>query len=86
MDKGRKKEKHTTDNLRGILRGSAFQSGCTVALVTKLDHEKPSVAVWTSLRITAAEQTPPDGTYQLEVHGRTFDVTRMDGKWPTLQL
>jgi hypothetical protein len=86
MDKGKKKEKHTTDNLRGVLRGDAYQSDCTVVLVTRLDHAKPSVAVWTSLRITAAEQTPPDGTYQLEVHGRTFDVERLGGKWPTLQL
>ena len=51
MEKG-KKEKHTTDHLRGTLRGNDFESDCTVALVTKLDHEKPTVAVWTSLRIT----------------------------------
>ncbi len=85
MEKG-KKEKHTTDHLRGTLRGNDFESDCTVALVTKLDHEKPTVAVWTSLRILAAAQTPPDGTYRLEVHGRTFDVKRVGGKWPTLHL
>ena len=77
MDRA-KKEKHTTDQLRGVLRGDAFESDCTVALVTKLDHEKPTVAVWTSLRITAATQTPPDGTYRLEVHGRTF---RREARW-----
>lgn len=81
-----KKEKHTTDHLRGILRGEAFESDCTVALVTKLDLGRPTVAVWTSLRITAATQTPPDGTYRLEVHGRIFDVKRVGGKWPTLNL
>ncbi len=85
MERG-KKEKHTTDLLRGVLRGDTFDSDCTVALVTKLDHEKPTVAVWTSLRITAAAQTPPDGTYRLEVHGRTFNVKRVGGKWPTLHL
>ena len=81
-----KKEKHTTDHQKGVLRGNEFESDCTVALVTKLNHEKPSVAVWTSLRITAAAQTPPDGVYRLEVHGRTFDVERVGGKWPTLEL
>jgi hypothetical protein len=85
MERG-KKEKHTTDNLRGVLRGEAFESDCTVALVTKLEHGKPAVAVWTSLRITAASQTPPDGSYRLEVHGRIFDVQRVGGKWPTLNL
>ena len=53
MEKG-KKEKQTTDNLRGILRGDDFEGDCTVALVTKLDHARPSVSVWTSLRITEA--------------------------------
>lgn len=82
----RKKEQHTTDHLQGVLRGESFQSDCTVALVTRLNHEKPTVAVWTSLRITAAAQTPPDGTYSLEVHGRTFDVQRVGGRWPTIEL
>ncbi len=82
----RKKEQNTTDHLRGVLRGNAFESDCTVALVTRLNHEKPSVSVWTSLRITGASQTPPDGTYRLEVHGRVFDVKLINGKWPTLEL
>jgi hypothetical protein len=81
-----KKEKQTTDHLRGVLRGDAYESDCTVALVTRLDHERPTVAVWTSLRITAASQPPPDGTYRLEVHGRIFNVNRVGGKWPTLNL
>jgi hypothetical protein len=85
MERG-KKEKQTTDNLRGVLRGEAFESDCTVALVTQLDHGSPTVAVWTSLRITAASQTPPDGTYRLEVHGRIFNVKRVGGKWPILNL
>lgn len=85
MERG-KKEKHTTDHLRGVLRGDAFESDCVVALVTKLNHERPSVAVWTSLRITSATQNPPDGTYRLEVHGRTFNVQREGGKWSTLNL
>ena len=82
----RKKEQHTTDHLRGILRGNAFESDCTVALITKLNHEKPSVAVWTSLRITGSTQMPPDGTYRLEVHGRVFNVKLVGGQWPTLKL
>lgn len=82
----RKREQHTTDTLRGIIRGESFQSACTVALSTKLNHEKPNVAVWTNLRITAAEQTPPDGTYQLEVHGRMFDLHRVGGQWATISL
>jgi hypothetical protein len=81
-----KREKQTTDHLRGVLRGDAFETECVVALVTKLNHEKPSVAVWTSLRITSASQNPPDGTYRLEVHGRTFNVQRVNGKWPTVDL
>lgn len=85
MEKG-KKERHTTDHLRGVLRGESFESDCTVALITKLTHDSPAVAVWTSLRITAATQTPPDGTYRLEVHGRMFNVTRTAGKWSTLHL
>jgi hypothetical protein len=85
MERG-KKVQYTTDHLRGVVRGNAFESECTVALVTKLTHDSPAVAVWTSLRITGASQTPPDGTYRLEVHGRTFDVHRVDGKWPTLHL
>jgi hypothetical protein len=85
MEKG-KKVQFTTDHLRGVVRGNAFESDCTVALVTKLTHDSPAVAVWTSLRITAASQTPPDGTYRLEVHGRTFNVQRVDGKWSTLNL
>ena len=85
MERG-KKERNTTDHLRGVLRGDAFESDCVVALVTKLNHESPSVAVWTSLRITSATQNVPDGTYRLEVHGRTFNVQRVNGKWPTLDL
>ena len=85
MEKGKKKVQYTTDHLRGVVRGNSFESDCTVALVTKLTHDS-AVAVWTSLRITGASQTPPDGSYRLEVHGRTFNVQRVDGKWPTLQL
>ena len=84
MEKG-KKVQYTTDHLRGVVRGNAFESDCTVALVTRLTHGS-TVAVWTSLRITAASQTPPDGAYRLEVHGRTFDLQRVDGKWPTVHL
>ena len=86
MERGKKKEQHTTDQLRGVIRGEAFVTDCTVALSTKLTHDSPAVSVWTSLRITSAAQTPPDGKYLLEVHGRTFDVTRIGGKWPTLHL
>ncbi len=82
----RKTEQQTTDHLPGVLRGRAFESDCTVALVTRLNHEKPAVSVWTSLRITAASQTPPDGNYRLEVHGRVFSVKRVGGKWSTLNL
>lgn len=86
MEKGKKKEQYTTDRLPGVIRGDAFVADCTVALSTRLTHESPAVAVWTSLRIMAASQTPPDGKYRLEVHGRTFDITRVGGKWPTLHL
>ncbi len=82
----RKREQYTTDHLQGVLRGESLESGCTVALVTKLNHEKPTVAVWTSLRILDAARTIPDGSYRLEVHGRTFEVSRIGGKWPTIQL
>ncbi|HTM16240.1 MAG TPA: hypothetical protein VL135_05030 [Terracidiphilus sp.] len=51
-----------------------------------MNHEKPHVAVWTSLRITAAAQTPPDGIYRLEVHGRMFNVRRVGGQWAAIQL
>ena len=82
----RKKEQNTTDHLQVVFRGESFQSDCTVALVTKLNHEKPTVAVWTSLRITGAAETPPDGIYRLEVHGRMFNVSRVGGQWATIQL
>ena len=82
----RKREQYTTDHLRGVIRGESFQSDCTVALSTKLNHETPNVAVWTSLRITAAAQSPPDGVYKLEVHGRMFDVRRVGGQWAAIQL
>ena len=82
----RRREQHTTDHLQGIIRGEAFQTDCTLALSTKLNHDKPNVAVWTSLRITAAAQTPPDGIYRLEVHGRMFNVRRVGGQWAAIQL
>ena len=82
----RKREQHTTDHLRGVIRGDSFQSDCTVALSTKLTHERPNVAVWTSLRITAASEAPRDGTYKLEVHGRMFDLQRVGGQWATINL
>jgi hypothetical protein len=82
----RKREQNTTDHLRGVIRGDSFQSECTVALITKLNHETPNVAVWTSLRITAALQTPPDGIYRLEVHGRMFNVRRVGGQWAAIEL
>jgi hypothetical protein len=75
-----------TNVLVGVLRGDAFECKCTVALVTHLTPKSPSVAVWTSIRITAAEQTPPDGSYRLVVHGRTFKINRAGGKWPILNL
>ena len=56
MERG-KKEKHTTDHLPGVLRGEAFETQCVVALVTKLNHDRPSVAVWTSLSITSATRS-----------------------------
>ena len=74
-----------TDVLPGVLHGDSFESNCTVALVTKLTHESPKVEVWTSIRITSVDKTPPDGIYRLVVHGRTFNVQRAGGKWPTLK-
>ncbi len=74
-----------TDFLPGVLRGEGFECKCTVALVTKLTR-KTGVDVRTNLRITSAEQTPPDGTYQLDVNGRIFKVRRQGGKWPILPL
>ena len=81
MKQGRGK----TDILQGVLKGDAFECNCTVALVTKLSHDSPTVAVWTSIRITSAEKTPPDGSYLLHVHGRTFNIRRSGGRWPTLR-
>jgi hypothetical protein len=81
-----KKEREKTNLLPGVLRGNAFECNCTVALVTKLNHESPSVAVWTSIKITTAEQPLPDGAYHLDVHGRIFNVNRENGKWATLKL
>jgi hypothetical protein len=81
----RREGRGKTDILPGVLQGDSFESNCTVALVTKVTHESPTVAVWTSIRITAVEKTPPDGAYRLVVHGRTFNVRRTGGKWPTLK-
>jgi hypothetical protein len=85
MKKRKKKVRYTTDHLRGIVRGDAFESDCAVTLVTKLTYDS-AVGVWASLRITAENAAPPDGIYRLEVHGRTFNVHRVGGKWPTLHL
>jgi hypothetical protein len=75
-----------TNFLQGELRGDSFECKCTVALITRLMHKSPSVAVWTCLRITSAEKTPPDGAYRLKVHGRVFKIDRDGGKWPTVML
>jgi hypothetical protein len=75
-----------TNVLAGVLRGDSFECKCTVALETRLTQSSPSVGVWTSIRITSAEKTPPDGTYRLDVHGRVFKIDRAGGKWETLIL
>jgi len=74
-----------TDLLPGVIRGGGFECNCTVALVTKLTPGA-SVDVRTSLRITATEQTPPDGAYNLDVLGRIFKVKRENSKWSSLPL
>ena len=80
------KGKDRTDLFQGILRGDAIQCKCTVALVTRFTPGKSGNAVWTSLRIDSADQSPPDGIYHLDVRGRMFKVRREAGKWPILQL
>jgi len=77
-----------TDVFPGILRGDgdAVQYKCTVALVTKLTRGTSATAVFTSLSIDSADQSPPDGNYRLDVRGRIFKVRREGGKWPILQL
>jgi hypothetical protein len=81
-----KEAREKTNLLPGVLRGEAFECKCTVALVTKLTLDSPSVAVWTKIRIASAEKNPPNGQYLLDVHGRVFKIQREDGKWPTLTL
>jgi len=82
----KKDSRQKTDVLQGVLRGDGFECKCTAALVTRLTQTSPSVGVWTSISITSAEKTPPDGNYRLEVKGRVFPIDRADGKWETLKL
>jgi hypothetical protein len=83
-----KKGTDKTDSFPGILRedGGAVELKCTVALVTKVTPGRSANAVFTSLRIDSAEQSPPDGIYRLNVRGRVFRVRREGGKWPLLRL
>ena len=74
-----------TNFLPGVLRGEGFLCKCKVGLVTKLTRGT-GVDVRTSLQITTAEQTPPDGTYDLNISGRIFKVRRQGGIWPSLPL
>jgi len=80
------RERQKTNVLAGVVRGEAFECKCTVALVTRLTQTSPNVGVWTSIRITSSEKTPPDGTYCLDVHGRIFQIDCAGGKWATLVL
>jgi hypothetical protein len=80
-----KKSRDKTDFLPGVLRARGFECNCTVALVTRLTPGT-NVDVRTSLRITATEQSPPDGAYNLDVLGRVFEVERVDSKWSSLPL
>jgi hypothetical protein len=82
MTKGTNK----TDVFPGFLQGDAVQCKCTVSLVTRLTRGKSAHAVFTSLRIDSADQSPPDGIYRLDVRGRIFKVRREGGKWPILHL
>jgi hypothetical protein len=75
-----------TDFLSGVLRGDAFQCRCKVALVTNLVPAPPGMSTRTSIQIASAEQTPPDGNYNLDIHGRVFKLRRQGGQWPTLTL
>lgn len=75
-----------TDTLPGVLRGHEFECKCTVVLTSNVNRQKPGVAVKTGLRITASDQLPPDGTYDLNVRGRIFKVRREGGEWPTVPL
>jgi hypothetical protein len=82
-----KAKEEKTDILPGILRGHEFQCKCTVALVTRVTKgNNPGVAVKSRLRIVSVGQAPPDGNYNLDVHGRTFKIRCVGGKWPTLRL
>jgi hypothetical protein len=85
-----KKSADKTDLFPGILhgdgRGVVVECKCTVALVTRLTPGTSANAVTTSLRIEAAEQSPPDGNYRLNVRGRIFKIRREGGQWPVLKL
>jgi hypothetical protein len=83
-----KKGTDKTDFFPGILRGDrdVVECKCTVALVTKLTPGIASNAISTSISIDSADQSPPDGTYRLDVRGRIFKVRREGGRWPILQL
>jgi hypothetical protein len=74
------------DLLPAILRGRGFACKCTVELASKVIRGGPGTAVKSSLRITASDQMPPDGAYDLDVRGRIFKVRRDGGEWATVPL
>jgi hypothetical protein len=74
------------DLLPATLRGRDFTCNCTVELASKVTRGAPGTAVKTILRITASDQLPPDGAYDLDVRGRIFKVRRHGGEWPTVPL
>lgn len=74
------------DHLPAILRGRGFACRCTVELASKVVRGAPGVAIKTMLRITASDQMPPDGAYDLDVRGRIFKVRRHGGEWPAVPL
>ena len=74
------------DLLPGTLRSRGFACKCTVELASKVVRGAPGIAVKTILRITASDQLPPDGAYDLDVRGRIFKVRRHGGEWPTVPL
>jgi hypothetical protein len=77
---------HKTDQLPGVLRGETLKCRCMVTLATRLTPGEHGYAGRTSLRITSADESLPNGIYYLSVHGRTFKVERVGGEWPDLRL
>ena len=87
MERGKKRKTYNRSAARRYCAETSLESECTVALVTKLDPRKAKRSRLDQLaHYGGARKLHPMGLIGLEVHGRTFNVQRVGGKWPTLQL